>query len=614
MKPRPAKSPMRVHYDVRWGNPATHLFEIEMRVEGVPGNPLEVAMPAWIPGAYEVLDSAKHLSRFQARGRRGALPFRKTDKQTWRIACPGERTVTIRYLCYGNTVGCISSSLDASHGHLTGGTLFLYVVGGVESPSTLRVRCPAGWKIATGLESAGERNTFRAPDYDVLIDGPVEVGDYLHDRFTVAGRPHHLAIHPYGKEKKNRERLRRDVRKFVGFYADMFGGFPFREYWFLFHLHPTLAKGGALEHLNSTHLTLPFYLDSEDPEDYDRLVDVASHEYFHLWNVKRIRPKGLGPFDYSKEVLTPDLWVAEGLTDYYAPLALRRAGVWDYAKYFKRVARGIDRLADMPGRRWMSVKESSWETWTQAFWHRPFSRDDANLLNQFTDYYTKGALIGLALDLEIRRRSAAKRSLDDVFRRLHEDGTSSAEGYPPGAFEAVASETAGADLKPFFRDYVEGTREMDLARILRPAGLRVRRSPRAKKDDEGKYVRKILGSFGIEVDDRSEALRIVNVFPDSPAQAAGLDRDDVLVAADGEKLTSRNWRSVLKEKKPGRPVDFALFRHERLHHIRAVPACDQRLVTRIEVDPRAGRAARRLREAWLGRDLPEKKGKKTDAE
>ncbi|HET6202636.1 MAG TPA: PDZ domain-containing protein [Planctomycetota bacterium] len=603
---------MRVDYEVRWDNPASHLFTVSMRVEGVLSDPVEVAMPAWIPGAYEVLDSAKHVSRFEAKGARGALRFRKTDKQTWRIACPGERAIEIRYRCYANTVSCIASSLDSTHAHLTGGTVLLYVVGGTEVPCTLRVQRPAKWQIATGLEHAGSPDRFRAETYDALIDAPVEIGAFLHDRFAVAGRPHHLAIHPYGKEEKNRGRLARDLRRVAGFFAGLFGGLPFREYWFLFHLHPTIAKGGALEHGNSTHLTLPVYLDSEDPEDYDRIVDVAAHEYFHLWNVKRIRPKGLGPFDYAREVHTTDLWVAEGLTDYYAPLSLRRSGVWDDRRFFRRIARAIERLADMPGRGWMSVKESSWETWTQAHWHRPYSRDDANLLNQFTDYYTKGSLVGLALDLEIRVRTGGRKSLDDVFRLLMERFAPAPEGFPEGAFEAAASEIAAADLSRFFRDYVEGTREMDFARVLRAAGLRVRRVPRTKKDDEGKYVRKIVGALGVELDDRGEAPRIVNVLPDSPAEAAGLDRDDLLLAADGERLTSKNWRTLFRSKPAGRDLDLALFRHDRLHHLSLRVADDPRRAVRIEVDPDAGPAARRLRRGWLGPDPSKRKDSRAD--
>ncbi|MCI0586603.1 MAG: PDZ domain-containing protein [Planctomycetes bacterium] len=594
---------MRVHYEVQWENPASHLFSVTMRVEGVPADPLEVAMPAWIPGAYEVLDSAKHVSRFEARGARKALRFRKTDKQTWRIACPGERTVEIRYRCYGNTVSCIASSLDATHAHLTGGTLFLYVLGGTDAPCTLRVQCPPGWKIATGLDSAGKGDLFRAESYDALIDAPVEVGSFLHERFTTAGRPHHVVIHPYGKEERNRLRLARDLRKMAAVFADLFGGLPFREYWFLLHLHPTIARGGALEHANSTHLTLPVYLDGEDPEDYDRILDVAAHEYFHLWNVKRIRPKGLGPFDYAREVHTTELWVAEGLTDYYAPLSLRRGGVWDYAKFLRRMGRAMERLADMPGRGWMSVKESSWETWTQAHWHRPYSRDDANLLNQFTDYYTKGSLVGLALDLEIRVRTGGKRSLDDVFRLLMERFAPAPEGFPEGAFQAAAAEVAQVDLSRFFRDYVEGTREMDFDRILRPAGLRVRRIPRTKKDDEGKYVRKIVGSFGIEIEERGEAPRVVNVLPGSPAEEAGLDREDLLLAADGERVTAKNWRTIFRSKKAGGTVDLALFRHDRLHRIAVRVRPDPRRTMKIEVDPDATPSARRLLREWLGPDV-----------
>lgn len=558
-------------------------------------------MPAWVPGSYEILDSARHVQEFEARSARGRLPWRRVDKQTWSVSTRGGRAVEIRYRVFANTVNCTASSLDATHAHITGGTVFLYVVGGTRCPHELVLGKAPGWRIATGLQRTADPRLFRASDYDTLIDCPIEVSDFQEIAFTVAGKKHHVVLHDYGKEKKNAARFARDCKKFVQYFAGLFGGLPYRDYWFLCHFHPTIARGGGLEHRNSTHITLPQYLDSEEEKDYDRALEFASHEFFHLWNVKRLRPVGLGPFDLTKESYTTSLWLAEGITEYYGGHALRRSGVWSRERYLESLARLIDSLQDMPGERLMSVREASLTTWTNAPWHRLRAPDDVNLLNSYVSYYTKGALLGWLLDLEMRRATRGRRSLDHAIRLLWKRFGQKEVPYPEHALEEVVGEVAGESVRRWLAAELSRPKRIDFSRALRKAGIRLEFRPMTKKEEGEKDRRKIDPAFGIEAAEHGETVRVANLVPGGPAEKAGLDKGDQLLAVDGEKLTSANWRPLVREKAKARRVEVAVFRHHRLLRIPLRPRREVRRFASLALDAEAPPSASRIGRAWLGR-------------
>jgi predicted metalloprotease with PDZ domain len=594
---------MRARYTIRLEEPHHHVIGVEAVFEGLTGDSAVVGMPQWVPGHYAMQNNARFVQDLEARvdGRRVAAV--KVDNQRWQIATRGAKRLVLRYDVFGHHLGSSACFFDDSQCQIHGGAAFLYVLGHQDAPCELVIaRAPAGWKVATGLRPAG-RMRWRAPTYDDLIDCPVKVGRFHHESFRVRGVLHHVVVSDLGDTAKNLPRLVKDTKAFVGWVGDMFGGFPYRDYWFLYDLSPTRCKGGALEHKNSTHLALQLRLDSQDPEDYAWIVAVGCHEYFHTWNVKRIRPQPLGPFDLTCEQHTTDLWIAEGLTDYYAWYALRRAGVHTPKEYLGFLGRYVDRLHDMPGRGSMTLREASWETWNQSFWTARHSAEETNSLNRFVDYYTKGAIVGALLDVELRAATGARKGLEDVFRALWKTWDRP-EGFPQGEFEDVVERIGGKALRRTLEGWVGSTKPLDYAATFKKAGLVFEFAKPSREEDGSRRRRKILGGYGLELDDKGEFPAVVNVIPGTPAARAGVNRGDQLLAADGTKLTREAWARLLKEREPGDPLVLDFFRYEHLRRTRLVPERDRRLVARFATDPRASKRAKAVGRAWLGSAEP----------
>ncbi len=598
---------MRVRYRLSLARRTEHTLGIEMEVTGLsPAEPrVSVAAPAWIPGHYVIMDNARHVVDLVAKDGRRALPVAKADKQTWVIEKGAARSVTVTYGFWAHTLSSSASWLGEDQCHVNGGNAFLYVVGHTtDAPCDLAILDkPAGWDVATGLSRVG-RDRYRAESYDVLVDSPVKVGVFHHRVFRVAGKRHHLVVTDFGHDASWLDDLERSTRTYVEWFARMFRGLPYDDYWFLYDLHPTKCSGGALEHANSTHLTLPARLDTTDALEKDRIVVVGAHEYFHLWNVKRIRPTPLGPFDYTREQHTTDLWVAEGLTDYYCYYALLRSGVFDAKRYFTWVGRYADRLQDMPGRRTMTAREASFDSWTNGGYAARRSLEDADSTNRFVDYYTKGSLVGAALDVEIRAATAGRRGLDEVFRRVFRRWE---RALSPGEFEREVERVGGKPVRRLLERWVGTTAPFDVARSFAKAGI-VTTYPPAEEAPEkwpaavaAKMRRRVLGSLGLEIDDAHDLPRVVNVDHGSPVEKAGVDKGDLLLAADGERLSKDTARRVLVKRPAGKPFSLSFFRHDRLLVRRVVPRKDLRTTARFAWDEKASAAARRVRSAWLGR-------------
>ena len=605
---------MRVHYDVSWTRPQRHLFDVSMTVRGLAPDRrvLEVQIPAWTPGAYEIVDPGKLMQELTVEVGGKARAVQQVDKHTWRVETRGAAAATLRWRAYANTLDCVFSHLDETHAHINGASFFPYVTDGRSARHDVQLQVPRGWRVATALAKRRARHTYGADDYDSFADCPIEIGTFRQETFEVRGVPHHIVVQEYGHEEQNLPRLVADTKRFVKFFGRMFRGFPFDEYWFMLHAHPTLAQGGALEHASSTHLTLRWYLDDPDPARYDWLISVMSHEYFHAWNVKRLRPLGLGPFDYTREAHTRSLWVAEGITEYYCLYSLRRAGVWSRQQLLDWLAFFVDRLGDMPGRRAMTLRESSFNTWTHPHWHgAPLPK--TNALNAFVDYYTKGALVAWMLDMELRRRTGGTHTLDEVMVRMVERFPEDGAGFGEEDFQRTAEEVSGLSLAPFFRSTLDSTRELSLARTAKSFGLELSKRPEGPRDKPHSMRRKIVGPLGLEVDTSGGRIRVRNVQPDSPAEVGGLDRDDELIAVDGERLDEAAYRERLTAGGPGKRKKIALFRHGRL--LERVVEVGRDARPRARLVPASGLRgrARRILEEWLGpestkREIPSARG------
>jgi predicted metalloprotease with PDZ domain len=595
-----AQAPVDISFTVAMSRPHTHLFDVEIAIKHAASGPAEemLVMPVWTPGSYLVREFERNVQDFAATTGAGQpLRWEKTNKNTWRVVTNGAREWRATYRVYANELSVRTSELNSEHAFWNNANLLMYLEGFLKSPATLRVVAPDVWKVATGLPVVpGQRNTFRAENFDILYDSPFEASDFKTIVFNVKGVPHRIVID--GAGNYDPERMRRDVQKIVETQVELMGGeIPYRDYTFILHLRSN--AGGGLEHLNSAALGYPrfgFTIRSGDratsaapnttdtPErDYRGFLGLVSHEFFHLWNVKRIRPDALGPFDYTQENYTKVLWVAEGITDYYADLVLRRAGLISESEFLTATARSIQNMQNTPGRLEQSVEESSFDAWVKYY------RQDENSVNSQVSYYDKGALLGLLLDLEIRKRSGGAKSLDDVMRYLYAEFYKKNRNYGPADFQKAAELMAGSSLEEFFSKYVRGKEELDYNAALEAAGLRLETSAAA---DAKVY-------FGADVAQEDDRLIVRRVYAGSPAYEHGLNAGDEIVALDNMRATRDFFNARMAEKKPGDLVNLTIFRFDNLSLL-PIKLSDKREMSYRIVPVASPRAVQKqIRADWL---------------
>jgi predicted metalloprotease with PDZ domain len=547
----PANAP-EIAYTVSMTRPHTHLLEVEarMRYASSSTSTVDLLMPVWTPGSYLVREFERHVQDFAAQDATGrSLAWSKLNKNTWRVELNGAREVRVRYAVYANELSVRTSELNDRHAFWNNSNILMYPDGYLGAPSTLHVEPFKDWKIATGLPIApGARDTFRAENFDVLYDSPFLVGNFRVVSFEVKGVPHRVVID--GEGNYDAERVRRDVQKIVETEAALMGEIPYHDYTFLLLLGA--SGGGGLEHLNSTALTYRRF-GFATADDWRGFYTLAAHEFFHLWNVKRIRPDALGPFDYTRENYTRLLWVAEGITSYYENIFVRRAGLMSDRQYLTGVARDIQGLQNTPGRLEQSAEESSFDAWIKYY------RPDENSINSSVSYYDKGAILGLLLDLEIRRRSNGARSLDDVMRALYNDFYKRGRNYTPEDFQRTAEASAGASLDDFFRRYVRGREELDYNTALTWVGLRLDTA----SDAAGRPA-PLEAYLGATLEQAGERLNVRNVPAGTPAYEQGLNAADQIVAVDGYRATRDFLNARLADKRPGDPLALTVFRGDEL--------------------------------------------------
>ncbi|MDQ2856842.1 MAG: peptidase M61, partial [Acidobacteriota bacterium] len=471
-----------ISFTVSMSKPHTHLFEVEVRVSHDPTyapRQETLVMPVWQPGSYLIREFERQVQDFSVTDAAGrSLAWEKINKNSWRITSAGATEWRATYRVYANELSVRTSELNSDHAFWNNTNLLMYLDDRIKYPATLKVIPPAGWKVATGLPPVPDQpNTFRAENFDVLYDSPVEVSDFKVLSFNVRGVPHRIVID--GAGNYDPERMRVNVQKIVETEVELMGGeVPYHDYTFILHLRSN--AGGGLEHLNSTALGYPRFgfkikattnstsaapfATPQTERDYSGFLSLVAHEFFHLWNVKRIRPDALGPFDYTKENYTKMLWVAEGITDYYAEIALRRAGLVSEEDFLAARAKSMQELQETPGRLVQSAEESSFDSWIKYY------RQDENAVNSQVSYYDKGAILGLLLDLEIRKKSGGAKSLDDVMRYLYIEFFKKNRNYTPQDFQKTCELMAGASLEQFFSRFVRAREELDYDSALNAAG------------------------------------------------------------------------------------------------------------------------------------------------
>ncbi len=471
-----------ISYELSMPHPETHYFEVGMQVNDILTNPklidknhLLVKMAVWTPGSYLIREFARNVQDFKAKDGNGKeLAFRKVNKNTWEIELDGADDVSISYALYANELTVRTSFIDAAHGYANGASVFMYVPELMHSESELKINPHESWStISTALPASG-KNIFLVKDFDTLVDSPIEIGNHEVLEFEALGIPHKIAMFTTEKLNYDKEKLLSDYKKLVEAATSVVGESPLDNYLFIIHHQPGI--GGGLEHLFSTTCqTRPQAYDSE--KAYKSFFGLLAHEYFHLWNVKRIRPVALGPFDYENENYTHMLWVAEGFTNFYEEVILARAGIYSESDVLSNYAGAITSAENSPGNTVQSATEASWDAWIKYY------RPDENSNNSSISYYGKGGMLASLLNAKIIANTKSEKSLDDVMRLLYKKYYKElGRGYTDQEFQAAVEEVYGGDLDYFFDNYVSGTKSADYSQIFKGVGLELVNTNKGKEE------------------------------------------------------------------------------------------------------------------------------------
>ncbi len=593
---------MSVHYQISPAAPRAHLFAVALRVEKPDPAGQVFRLPAWLRGSYCIRDFAKHVVDIRAEQADGAAcDLTQLDKSRYQAA-PVAGALVLRYRVYAFDPSVRKAFLDTRRGFFNPSSLCFAVEGQTDTALEIDVQPPQDpacrdWALATSLQAvevdARGFGRYRADDYEDLIDQPVEMGAFERVDFDVDGMPHSLVL--AGHAPVDTARVTADLARICSVEHALFGhSLQLDRYLFLTHV---MTRGyGGLEHRHSTALVcarddLPAPGDTGMKPGYRAFLGLASHEYFHLWNVKRLTAARFAESDLSQEAYSRDLWHYEGVTSYYDDQFLLRAGLVPMEDYLDLLAAQATRVWRMPGRHLHSLEASSFETWTKYY------QPDENTPNQTVSYYVKGALVALGLDLQLRLRG---QSLDTVMRMAWSRYGAPGVPVPERGLEALALEVGGADLQPFFDQALRSTDELPLAAWLKPFGVAAVLRAALGSSDAGGRVPGTPPPSALGARLAPDSLRITQVRSDSPAEHADLAVGDVLVAVDGWQLTAGTAATVLSQLAPQRPVAVHRFRAGRLEAVTLVPAPPPLDSWTLIPDPDADDAALQRRRAWLG--------------
>jgi predicted metalloprotease with PDZ domain len=531
-----------VRYTVTLSDPSTRTFRVSAEFPG-PGAELLVSLPAWSPGSYTIENYSRNVRDFTATDASGkALTWDKQDPDTWRIEAGNAGVARLTFDYYADSLDLEKSKIFDDFAFYNGTNLFLFQQDSLARPAALTVEVPAGWKIATGLPEAGAPNRFRAADYDQLVDAPTFLGNFQLDSFTAGGRPARLAVYPASAfTDDQRARTREALDRILTEENAITGVTPYDSYTVLFYVGKWgTGFAGGLEHANS-HFDI---LDPAFAQAFDQafpiLESLLAHEAFHLWNVKRIRPAAMWPYDYDTWQPTELLWFSEGVTDYYADLAVTRSGLYTPEMFFGQIEQNLMRLEAEPEP--VALEDTSLDTWLDPTFGDPYI------------YYPKGSLVGLLLDIRIRHASRNARSLDTVVRELYQDFYAKGRGFTTADLLGLLRAAGDADVEDFYRRYVDGRDPLPLTETLELAGMRL---------DRREVREPFLGISAIP--SPTGDLEIASVVPGSPAAEAGLLVGDVLLAVGDEQVAgtpdwSEAFRAAYRDKE-GAPLAIKVRRN-----------------------------------------------------
>ncbi len=589
----PSLAQEAIRYTLRFPAPQTHYVEVEASVP-TDGKPrIEMMMAVWTPGSYLVREYARNVENVKAEANGRPLSIEKTRKNHWAIDTARAARITFSYRVYCREMGTQTSFVEAGFAMLNGAPTFMTLAGSAPRRHEVEFVLPPTWsKVMTGME--GGLLKYSVPDFDTLIDSPIIAGNPAVYEWSIDGKPHYL-VNTGEAGVFDGAKAAKDVGKIVAEFRRMFGALPYAKYVFINML---TESGGGTEHKNSVLMigskwATRYPSDPNAPPEaeaapggprrpsYSGFLGLASHEYFHAFNVKRLRPIELGPFDYDNEVYSRSLWVSEGFTSYYGPLAVMRAGLTSRDEFLRTLGGSITQLQSTPGRLVTSVEQASFDAWIKHY------RPNENSPNTTISYYTKGEVIGFLLDAKIRKATNGAKSLDDMMKLAYQryGGT---RGFTPADFRKTAAEVAGKDLSDWFRTVLETTDELDYTEALDWFGLHFREA-----QPRGGPAPKVFHGATLN------GLGVTQLRRETPAYDAGLNVADEIIAVENFRVTPVNFQLRLEAFKPGETVSLLIARRDELIKINLKLAAPPKAWGRLEVNPTASDEQKAHLKAWL---------------
>ena len=569
-----------ISYNISMGNPNNHYFHVSLTYTGIKDQSVELKLPVWTPGYYMIMDYPRYIINFSAADDKGrSLNWEKTAKNRWQINTERAGTLKVTYDVYSFRVSVADSFLDDGRAFISPTGIFMHPAGKKENPVTVTIIPYEKFtKISTGLDPVPDKlNTFQAPDFDVLYDCPILVGNQEIIGFETGGIPYTVAAEDLGSV--SRPTLTEDLKRIIDASTSIVGESPYKHYTFII----MNKGGGGLEHTNSMAVfSAPSGFNSQ--QGYKRWLAFIAHEFFHLYNVKTIRPEALGPFDYDEENYTTMLWFSEGVTSYYENLILNRAGFFDRNDVFKELQSSISNYENIPGHLFQSAAQASFDAWIY-FLNRSENRNNITI-----SYYDKGCALGMLLDLGIRYESHNQRSLDDVMKTLYQEFyMKKKRGFTDKEFREVCEKTAGAPLQEIFDIYIPTTKDIDYSKYLGYAGLSIDMNP---AELPGAWL-------GINTREDGDNLMITSSEWNSPGYIAGLSPQDIIKEINGEKATAASLNTILTDKKPGDKISMTVTHRDITDNVEII--LGKKSVRSFEIkalsNPTAGQAA--ILDKWL---------------
>jgi predicted metalloprotease with PDZ domain len=580
-----------IRYQITSNNPTSHYFDVTIQIDKPDQKSQRLRLPNWIPGSYMIRDFSRNIIELSARSNVGDLQITQQDKSNWTIEGATE-ALTIKYKVYAKDLSVRGAHLDHSHGYYNGSSVFLEVVGQSDSPCEVEITKPAGaqyqnWQVASSLPFKGksrfEFGLFEAQDYDDLIDHPVEMGEFGCISFEACGVPHDFIL--TGRYQCDEARLKQDLVKICEHHIRFFGE-PAPMDYYQFQVIVVGGGYGGLEHRASTSLmcsrdSLPLPGQVEMNDKYRDFLGLCSHEYFHTWNIKRIKPAVYQPYDLQKEVYTDLLWAFEGITSYYDDLALLRCGLIDEKAYLELLSQTITRVERGLGRTRQSAAESSFNTWTK------FYKQDENAQNAIVSYYAKGCLIALCIDLQMRAKSESSVSLDDVMLQLWQTTRDSGKGVDVDTIQALIGTLVGSEIEQGLNNMIYGRTDLPLAQLLSSFGVSFNQQRASGQADRGGKLQTSASpqvDLGCFLQEHDGGLQLVRATETGSAQLAGLAAGDVIIAINGLKLNLAQAEQQLKLANVDDVWNIHAFRRDELNEFEVTLQASAETTIALQID------------------------------